>query len=249
LAGWAPARSLKFAFSGLSADLPDIPTIAEAYPGVAIPITWFGLLAPAGTPKPVIEKLNNALAAALRYPDAIAKLKQQGQVAVVEGPGAFARRVQEEIAIYDRLIPSIGIQPEWEWICQIELTILCCWRGIIMKPSIIAVMLLASTTLSSLAQELSAEDRACITSAVAKLPQVAALNIEGSRAIEGRVLEQPQSQGRRKWNVYRVRVEIDVSVAGQRSTYVFSWLGMRWEQTWAERGAPISPTNTNPHIE
>jgi hypothetical protein len=39
---------------------------------------------------------------------------------------------------------------------------------------------------ASLAQELSVEDRACITSAVAKLPQVAALKIEGSRAIEGR---------------------------------------------------------------
>jgi hypothetical protein len=75
---------------------------------------------------------------------------------------------------------------------------------------------------ASLAQELSVEDRACITGAVAKLPQVAALKIEGSRAIEGRVLEQPQSQGLRKWNVYRVKVEIDVSVAGQRSTYVFN---------------------------
>jgi hypothetical protein len=60
---------------------------------------------------------------------------------------------------------------------------------------------------ASLAQELSVEDRACITGAVAKLPQVAALKIEGSRAIEGRVLEQPQSQGLRKWNVYRVKVE------------------------------------------
>ena len=74
-----------------------------------------------------------------------------------------------------------------------------------MKPSIIAFMLLASTTLASLAQELSVEDRACITGAIAKLPQVAALKIEGSRAIEGRVLEQPQSQGLRKWNVYRVK--------------------------------------------
>ena len=91
-----------------------------------------------------------------------------------------------------------------------------------MKPSIIAFMLLASTTLASLAQELSVEDRACITGAIAKLPQVAAFKIEGSRAIEGRVLEQPQSQGLRKWNVYRVKVEIDVSVAGQRSTYVFN---------------------------
>ena len=74
----------------------------------------------------------------------------------------------------------------------------------------------------SLAQELSVEDRACITGAVAKLPQAAALKIEGSRAIEGRILEQPQSQGRRKWDAYRVKVEIDVSVAGQRSTYVFN---------------------------
>ena len=40
--------------------------------------------------------------------------------------------------------------------------------------------------------------------------------IEGSRAVEGRVLEQSQSQGRRQWSTYRVRV------AGQRSTYVFN---------------------------
>src|SRR5262245_4704702 len=95
-----------------SAALPDIPTIAETYPGVAIPITWFGLLAPAGTPRPIIETLNNALVAALRNPDVTAKLKQLGQVAVAEGPDAFVRRMQEEIAFYDRLIPSIGIQPE-----------------------------------------------------------------------------------------------------------------------------------------
>jgi hypothetical protein len=75
---------------------------------------------------------------------------------------------------------------------------------------------------ASLAQELSVEDRACITNAAAKLPQVAALKIEGSRAIEGRIVEQPQSQGRRNWALYRVKVEIDVTVAGQRSTYVFN---------------------------
>jgi len=94
-----------------------------------------------------------------------------------------------------------------------------------MKTSITAVMLLVSTTLTSLPQELSVEDRACIISAVAKLPQVAAPNIEGSRVTERRVVEQPQSQGRRNPNlypVYRVKVEIDVSVAGQRATYIFN---------------------------
>jgi hypothetical protein len=103
-----------------------------------------------------------------------------------------------------------------------------------MRTSIIAVMLLVSTTLASLPQELSVEDRACITSAVAKLraltgPRTAQeavqLNIEGSRVIESRVLEQPQSQGRRNpnlWPAYRVKLEIDASVAGQRSTYILN---------------------------
>ena len=96
-----------------------------------------------------------------------------------------------------------------------------------MRTSIIYHLVLASaapfvTVEACLAQELSVEDRACITGAVAKLPQVAALKIEGSRAVEGRILEQSQSQGRRQWGVYRVKVEIDVSVAGQRSTYIFN---------------------------
>jgi hypothetical protein len=96
-----------------------------------------------------------------------------------------------------------------------------------MRAATICYLVLASAVSflnleASLAQELSVEDRACITGAVAKLPQVAALKIEGSRAVEGHIPEQPQSQGRPKWNVYRVKVEIDVSVAGQRSTYVFN---------------------------
>jgi hypothetical protein len=67
------------------------------------------------------------------------------------------------------------------------------------------------------AQELSVEDRACITNAVAKLPNVTALKIERSR-----VLPQPQAQGRDNPYLYRIMVEIDVSVAGQSSTYIFN---------------------------
>jgi hypothetical protein len=67
------------------------------------------------------------------------------------------------------------------------------------------------------AEEVSVEDRACITAAAAKLPNVAALKVERSRA-----LPQPSAQGRRDPNVSNVKVEIDVSVAGQSSTYVFN---------------------------
>ncbi len=86
-----------------------------------------------------------------------------------------------------------------------------------MRASIICCLLLVSTNQASLAQELSVEDRACITSAVAKLPKVAALKIERSRA-----LPQPQAQRRHDAGLYHVKVEIDVTVAGQSSTYVFN---------------------------
>jgi hypothetical protein len=67
------------------------------------------------------------------------------------------------------------------------------------------------------AQEVSVEDRACITAAAAKLPNIATLKVERSRA-----LPQPSAQGRRDPNVSNVKVEIDVNVAGQSSTYVFN---------------------------
>ena len=58
---------------------------------------------------------------------------------------------------------------------------------------------------------------ACITAAAAKLPPVTALKIERSR-----VVAQPSVQGQRNSKLYHVRVEIDASVAGQTSTYVFN---------------------------
>lgn len=61
------------------------------------------------------------------------------------------------------------------------------------------------------------EDRACITAAAAKLPPVSALKIEGSR-----VVAQPSGRGQRNSKLYHVKVEIDASVAGQTSTYVFN---------------------------
>ena len=66
-------------------------------------------------------------------------------------------------------------------------------------------------------REVSVEDRACITAAAAKLPNIAALKVERSRA-----LPQPSAQGRRDPTLSNVKVEIDVSVAGQSSTYVFN---------------------------
>jgi hypothetical protein len=66
------------------------------------------------------------------------------------------------------------------------------------------------------AQGLSVEDRACITRAAGKLPKIA--TIEQSRVVS----QPPQDQGRHERDLYHVKVEIDVSVAGQTSTYIFN---------------------------
>ena len=75
----------------------------------------------------------------------------------------------------------------------------------------------ASRRSPAAAQEVSVEDRACITAAAAKLPNIATLKVERSRA-----LPQASAQGRRDPNLSNVKVEIDVNVAGQSSTYVFN---------------------------
>jgi tripartite-type tricarboxylate transporter receptor subunit TctC len=92
-------------------ELPDTPTIDEAVPGV-VNVGWNGLLAPAGTPAPIIDKLNAATVAALKMPDIIAKMKLQGLHPLSSTPAEFASLLVSEVDHWAKVIPSIGIQPE-----------------------------------------------------------------------------------------------------------------------------------------
>jgi hypothetical protein len=87
------------------------------------------------------------------------------------------------------------------------------------------IVLLTLLPMPALAQELSVEDRACITAAAAKLPSITALKIEGSRVVSQEPAQEQRSepaQEQRSSKLYHVKVEIDVSVAGQTSTYVYN---------------------------
>ncbi|MGZ5804573.1 MAG: tripartite tricarboxylate transporter substrate binding protein, partial [Xanthobacteraceae bacterium] len=77
---------------------PDVPTMAEqGLPGFDIGL-WFGLVAPAGTPKPVIDKLAAATADAMQSPDLIAALTAAGIDPITDvGPEAFAKYIDSEI--------------------------------------------------------------------------------------------------------------------------------------------------------
>jgi tripartite-type tricarboxylate transporter receptor subunit TctC len=78
-------------------ELPSVPTFTEA--GLQFVYdSWFGLLAPAGVPRPVIEKISNDWAAALKTPEMQARLKSQFVLGASDTPGAFDKIISSETA-------------------------------------------------------------------------------------------------------------------------------------------------------
>ncbi len=83
--------------------LPDVPTVAETYPGFEAQ-SWLGLLAPAATPRPIVDRLHAAMAKALSEPDVREKFESQGYEMVASTPEAFAAWIRDENARWGKLI-------------------------------------------------------------------------------------------------------------------------------------------------
>ena len=91
---------------------PDVPTMSEAgLPGFDLGL-WFGLLAPAGTPRPLIDKLNAATNDALAAPDVISVLRTQGQDPLGGSPEDFARYIESEIKKGKVLAEAAGLKKD-----------------------------------------------------------------------------------------------------------------------------------------
>ena len=90
--------------------LPEVPTFAElGYPKIAVSL-WYGLLAPAGTPMPIIQKLNREVVKALDAPDVRERLLAQGAEPMPGTPEAFASFMQEEMAKWAPVVKQAGIK-------------------------------------------------------------------------------------------------------------------------------------------
>jgi tripartite-type tricarboxylate transporter receptor subunit TctC len=88
--------------------LPDVPTIAESgVPGYSA-TSWFGLLAPAGTPAPVMAKLHGSILKALADPEVKKKLAEQGAEPHGEKPEQFAEFIRSETAKWGRTVKVSG---------------------------------------------------------------------------------------------------------------------------------------------
>jgi len=92
--------------------MPDVPTMTESgVSGVNVPL-WFGLLAPAGTPREVIQVLASGVARAARSPDLRQKLHEQGADPVGNTPEEFARLLEAEVASWTEVVRVSGAKVE-----------------------------------------------------------------------------------------------------------------------------------------
>lgn len=91
-----------------SAELPDVPTIAESgVPGYEA-TSWFGLFAPAGTPDDVVKVLHSAIAEALQDPEVIEKFSAQGAVVHIDTPDEFAEFIAAETEKWADVVERSG---------------------------------------------------------------------------------------------------------------------------------------------
>jgi len=90
---------------------PDIPAIAEELPGFET-ILWYGLVAPAGTPRNVVNRLHAAVNRSITQPDIKTRLGIMGLDVAPMNPDRFADYIKSEIAKWSREAKEAGIQPE-----------------------------------------------------------------------------------------------------------------------------------------
>jgi tripartite-type tricarboxylate transporter receptor subunit TctC len=103
-------RALAVTSRERSPQLPDVPAASEILPGFEN-AGWFGLMAPAGTPRAVIDRIHKDSAAILLSEDFRGKLAQQGMSPVANTPAQFAEAIREETGRWQKVIRERGLQP------------------------------------------------------------------------------------------------------------------------------------------
>ncbi|OWT77619.1 MULTISPECIES: tripartite tricarboxylate transporter substrate binding protein [unclassified Achromobacter] len=102
-------RALAVTSAKRVADLPDVPTMAQAgYPGYEA-VTWFGYVAPAGTPQDIIDALSTEMNKALKQPRLIKVLQEQGADVIGGTPAQFADVIKADIQRWKPVIQDAGV--------------------------------------------------------------------------------------------------------------------------------------------
>jgi tripartite-type tricarboxylate transporter receptor subunit TctC len=106
------ARALGTTGKVRSTVLPDVPTISEAgVPGYEA-VIWLGIMAPAGTPKPIVEKLNAEITRIVNTPEIKEAWAKQGAVAMSMTTAEFDKYLRDDIAKWARVVKISGARPD-----------------------------------------------------------------------------------------------------------------------------------------
>jgi tripartite-type tricarboxylate transporter receptor subunit TctC len=105
-------RALAVTGEARNAAVPDVPTFAEAgLPGVTASTYW-GVLAPKGTPKEIVDRLSAAFAKAVRDPDVVKRIGELGYLPIGGGAADYAENIKSEIAKWAAVIKAADIKAE-----------------------------------------------------------------------------------------------------------------------------------------
>jgi tripartite-type tricarboxylate transporter receptor subunit TctC len=91
-------------------DLPDVPTVAEAGAPTFQYSSWFGLMAPKGTPKEIVDKVNADVHGVLKMPDVVTRLTTLGSEPSPNSPSEFAAIIKSDEKVYAALLKAAGVE-------------------------------------------------------------------------------------------------------------------------------------------
>ena len=105
-------RALAQTCATRSPSAPDLPTMVEAgFPDFVVD-GWYGMFAPAKTPKPIVDKLSADINKALKDPDSLGKWKTLGFDPIGSTPAEFAKRQKDDLAYWKKMIEYTGVKVE-----------------------------------------------------------------------------------------------------------------------------------------
>ncbi|MGE5524236.1 MAG: tripartite tricarboxylate transporter substrate binding protein [Rhodospirillaceae bacterium] len=105
-------RSLAVTSVKRSPAMPEVPTMSEAaLPGFEV-ISWYGVLAPAGTPADIVQRLNAEVNRAIREPDAVERLGSLGAAPAHSTPAEFGAFIANELAKWSKVVKAAGLKAD-----------------------------------------------------------------------------------------------------------------------------------------
>ena len=105
-------RALAVSTAKRSSGLPDVPTVAESgLPGFDVGF-WLGTLAPAGTPRPIIDKLNAEMVRIVQMPDVVERLGMLGVEPIGSTVDDFGRTIRTEVVRWAKVVKDAGVKAD-----------------------------------------------------------------------------------------------------------------------------------------